>query len=208
VIGRVSATARRLLGRAAPGTGELATSPEDRRIIERALPYTTTGPVRLQALIDGVRHVVRRDLPGALAECGVWRGGGALAMLLTLQEIGVADRDVHLFATGDEDALRLLRSTGYPPERLHLVHGRVEDTLPAQAPARMALLRLDTASYESTRHELEQLYPRLVDGGLLLIEDYGRGDGCRRAVDEYFASQAPAILLHRIDRAARMAVKH
>ena len=75
---------------------------------------------------------------------------------------------------------------GYPAERLHFVRGPVEETMPAGAPDSLALLRLDTDWYESTRHELEHLYPRLADGGVLIIDDYGHWEGSRRAVDEYF----------------------
>jgi hypothetical protein len=84
----------------------------------------------------------------------------------------------------------------------------VEDTLPATAPERVALLRLDTDWYTSTKHELEQLYPRLVDGGVLLIDDYGHYEGARRAVDEYFSATGEAILLNRIDYTGRLALKH
>ena len=56
--------------------------------------------------------------------------------------------------------------------------------LPAQAPARIALLRLDTDWYESTYHELVHLFPRLSVGGVLLIDDYGHWQGARRAVDQ------------------------
>jgi O-methyltransferase len=108
-----------------------------------------------------------------------------------------------------EQAVReLVLSTGYPEERLHFVRGAVEETLPRHAPDRLALLRLDTDWYESTRHELENLYPRLSHGGVLLIDDYGHWEGCRRAVDEYFASHAPPVLLNRVDYTARIAVKH
>jgi O-methyltransferase len=239
--------------RAAPPSVDPAlalATPQDRRIIEAALPYTMTGVARLQALIDAVRHCVARDVPGDFAECGVWRGGSVLAMLLTLQELGADDRDVHLFdtfegmteptehdvspidppaletwraahgtdqrawnevfgpAAFDEDSVRAtLLATGYPPARLHLVRGRVEDTLPAAVPKRLALLRLDTDWYESTRHELEHLYPILSPGGVLILDDYGHWEGSRRAVDEYFASEAPPLLLSRIDYTGRIAVK-
>ena len=83
----------------------------------------------------------------------------------------------------------------------------VEDTLPAQAPERIALLRLDTDWYESTKHELEQLYPRLADGGVLIIDDYGHYEGARQAVDEYFAETGERVLLNRIDYTGRIAVK-
>jgi hypothetical protein len=95
----------------------------------------------------------------------------------------------------------------YPAERLHFVRGPVEETLPDQAPAELALLRLDTDWYESTRHELEHLYPRLSRGGVLMIDDYGHWEGARRAVDEYFAGTGEPLLLNRIDYTGRVAVK-
>ncbi len=100
-----------------------------------------------------------------------------------------------------------LESTGYPPERLHLVEGRVEDTLPAQAPKKIAMLRLDTDWYASTMHELEHLYPRLAERGVLIIDDYGHYAGARQAVDEYFANGAEPVLLSRIDYTGRLAIK-
>lgn len=105
-----------------------------------------------------------------------------------------------------------LRRTAYDPARLHYVKGKVEDTIPSspdgvQAPERIALLRLDTDWYESTRHEMVHLYPRLVPGGVLIIDDYGHWQGSRKAVDEYFAENGPPLLLNRIDDPGRLAVK-
>jgi hypothetical protein len=77
--------------------GELV--PADRTIVEAVAPYTMTGPSRLVALIEAVRYCARAGVEGAFAECGVWRGGSVLAMLLTLRDIGVADRDVFLYDT-------------------------------------------------------------------------------------------------------------
>lgn len=102
---------------------------------------------------------------------------------------------------------QLLQSTGYPQDRIHLVRGPVEETLPARAPHQLALLRLDTDWYESTKHELQHLYPRLSPGGVLIIDDYGHWDGCRQAVDEYFSSEAAPVLLQRVDYTGRLAVK-
>jgi O-methyltransferase len=225
-------------------------TPEDRRVIEPALPYTITSVPRLLAVVDAVRHCVAHDLPGAFAECGVWRGGSVLAMVLTLQELGRDDRDLYLYDTfegmtepderdvsvfeqpalstwnaahesgrtpwseffddeqvSEEAVARLLHSTGYPAERIHLVRGPVEETIPARAPDRLALLRLDTDWYASTIHELEHLYPRIAPQGVLIIDDYGHWQGARQAVDEYFAAHGPAPLLQRVDYTARMAVK-
>jgi len=102
---------------------------------------------------------------------------------------------------------RNLGRTGYPFSRFRLVEGDVAVTLPETAPSRIALLRLDTDWHASTRHELEHLYPRLVSGGVLIIDDYGYWRGARKATDEFVATLRPRPLLHRIDYAGRICIK-
>lgn len=225
-------------------------SAQDRAILDRARPFTMTGDARLLALVDAVRYVVRRGIPGDLAECGVWRGGSVLAMVLTLQELGVSDRDIHLYDTFEgmtaptehdvspldppaaetwrrsqqagerpwselfapevfnlDDVRATVLGTGYPEERIHFVAGPVEETLPTHLPERLALLRLDTDWYESTRAEMDHLYPRLVTGGVLIVDDYGHWEGARRAVEEHFSAHGSPLLLSRIDYTGRIGVK-
>jgi hypothetical protein len=225
-------------------------SPHESAIIEAARPYTMTSPPRLLATVDAVTHVISRGVPGALVECGVWKGGSALAMIKTLQHYGVSDRDVFLYDTFegmtaptekdrsrfDEPALetwkreraagrqpwswafdpgvfdragveQLLVGTGYPAERIHLVVGPVESTIPSTIPVGIAVLRLDTDWFESTRHELTHLYPRIATGGVLINDDYGHWEGARAAVDEYFVACPPRPLLSRIDYTGRMGIK-
>ncbi len=86
------------------------------------------------------------------------------------------------------------------------VKGRVEETIPREAPERIALLRLDTDWYESTKHELEHLYDRVMPGGVLIVDDYGWWQGQRQAVDEFIAERKASILLHRIDASGRVAI--
>jgi len=95
----------------------------------------------------------------------------------------------------------------YPDHLIHYVKGKVEDTIPRTLPGKIALLRLDTDWYESTRHELEHLFPLLVPGGVLIIDDYGFWKGARKAVDEYIASQHLRLLLARMDDTGRIAIK-
>jgi hypothetical protein len=71
----------------------------ERATVDACRPYTMVSTERLVATIDAVTHVVRSNIGGSLVECGVWRGGNVLAMLLTLQGLGVDDRDVYLFDT-------------------------------------------------------------------------------------------------------------
>jgi hypothetical protein len=189
-----------------------------------------------------VRHVTERAVPGAFVECGVWRGGSALAMATTLLALGDTSRDLWLYDTfwlemppggshdrdvfgntsedlkrvaathegfrnGSAESVRaLVSSCGYPAERVHIVEGLVEDTIPARAPDEVALCRLDTDFYESTAHELRHLCGRIAEEGILIIDDYGHFLGARRAVDEYVERLGGGVLLHRLDFSARLIV--
>jgi O-methyltransferase len=255
----LSAALRRIRGRADGQAAEQQPSvdaigktldPFEQQVVEHTLKISITSRPRILAVIDAVRYCVRAGIPGGFAECGVWRGGSIVAMIMTLQELGVSDRDIYLYDTFEgmtppteadtspidppaletwkeaeegghraweyyfeedvfnEDMVREnVLSTGYPEERVHFVRGKVEDTLPEHAPDQLGLLRLDTDWYESTRHELVHLYPKLTAGGVLIIDDYGHWDGSRRAVDEYFEREADPILLSRIDYTGRVGIK-
>ena len=220
-------------------------SPEFVDIYERTRAYTMTSVERMYALYQGVRHVVAHEVPGDLVECGVWKGGSAMLMALTLKGLGVTDRTIRLYDTfagmtrpsevdvrardGSDtlsrweffrredhnawayasiDEVRAnMAATGYPQENIAFIEGEVERTLPAAAPARIALLRLDTDWYESTYHELVHLFPRLTPGGVLILDDYGSFEGAKKAVDQYLAENGLALFLHRIDSTGRMALK-
>jgi hypothetical protein len=210
---------------------------KDLSIISAVSPYTMTSNERIQALIDAVRYLVANSIAGAFVECGVWKGGSVMAMALTLIEMQQADRELYLFDTFNgmttpgvedvdylgQDAARILDevkcvaseeeveqamfSVGYERSLIHFVKGPVEETVPARAPDTIALLRLDTDWYQSTLHEIEHLFPRLVAGGVIIIDDYGHWQGARRAVDEYLREHAVTLFLHRIDYTGRIGIK-
>ncbi len=96
-------------------------------------------------------------------------------------------------------------STKYPQKNLIFIKGKVEDTIPKYIPSKIAVLRLDTDWYESTKHELNHLYPLLIKHGVLIIDDYGNWAGSKKAVDEYFTNTP--ILLNRIDDSGRLVIK-
>ena len=212
-------------------------APETLDVYERVKPFTMTTPERVAALCDAVRYVDANAIPGAIVECGVYRGGSAMAAALTC----TSGREIVLYDTfegmsaptaddarasdgrpaaamlegagkgeliwcysGIDEVAANMRSTGYPDGLVRLVKGKVEDTIPGDMPDGIALLRLDTDWYESTKHELEHLYPRLAPGGVLIIDDYGYWAGARKAVDEYFGG---SLFLSRIDATGRIAVK-
>ena len=65
-------------------------------------------------------------------------------------------------------------------------------------PEKIAILRLDTDWYESTKFELDNFYKYVVKGGIVIIDDYGHWKGCKQAVDE-FIEKNPEITLIQID---------
>lgn len=94
-------------------------------------------------------------------------------------------------------------------DQIVFVKGPVEETLSLQTnvPNKISILRLDTDWYESTKVELATLYPKIVSGGCLIIDDYGFWSGSRKATDEYFDQLQPRPLLHVTDSSRRIAVK-
>jgi O-methyltransferase len=217
----------------------------DIELYREVAPYTMTTPEAIYAIAEAVRHVVSNEVPGAIVECGVWKGGSMMAVARTARELGRTDIDLYLFDTfegmtdptekdvrwtgesaGDllareanEDSIlwarapldqvqHAMHSIPYPARKIHFVKGKVEATIPDQAPDQIALLRLDTDWYESTKHELVHLYPRLAPGGVLILDDYDWWRGVGEATDEYFRENGPAPFLVRIDDGGvRVAVK-
>lgn len=125
----------------------------------------------------------------------------------TFQKHRISDRSSAWCRAQLEEVKQNLSSTGYPSSRLHYIKGMVEETIPSRAPETIALLRLDTDWYASVRHSLHHLYPRLVPGGVLIIDDYGSWEGARKAVDEYIAENDLRLFLHRLDDTGRLAIK-
>lgn len=215
---------------------------KDIKLFDRVRPYTLTSPARIKILADAVRHLISSGIPGAMAECGVWKGGSMMTVAHTLIDAGSQTRELYLFdvfegampqATAidvtrdgtrlkdsmvEQDApywnfvteaevKRNITSTGYPESLVHFIRGPVEQTLPDRAPEQCALIRLDTDLYESTKHELECLYPRLVPGGIVIIDDYGSHQGVKKAVDDFNASLDQRLFFTRVDEAGSIAVK-
>jgi O-methyltransferase len=118
-----------------------------------------------------------------------------------------SDKDAAIWAVaGLDDVRQGMVETGYPSEKVVYHQGRVEETIPDEAPDRIALLRLDTDWYESTRHELCHLYDRLSPGGVLIIDDYRYWEGSYKATQEWLDETDEPVFLVPMG-AARIAVK-
>jgi O-methyltransferase len=207
--------------------------------IEIAKTYSKASMQRTVAMYDALRRIDAEAIAGDVVECGVWRGGQImLARMVTPQRrCWLYDTFEGMTAPGPHDRKRsgnkppahkaLSKSwtmasldevignfkllSLYDESKLTFIVGDVCQTLlvPDNLPERIALLRLDTDWYESTKVELEVLWPRLVKGGVIIIDDYGHWLGVRKAVDEFFAHELPGFQnrLRQIDYTAYMMVK-
>ncbi|MEM1416754.1 MAG: TylF/MycF/NovP-related O-methyltransferase [Myxococcota bacterium] len=162
-------------------------------------------------------------LPGAIVECGVFKGASLVRFatfrellespfsreILGFDAFGAFPREgdaedqefIEAFeqeaGTGisTEELQEVLRHKGFG--NVTLVPGDINETVPDVAASRpelrIALLHVDVDVYVPTKTILEHLYPRLVPGGLLVLDDYGKVAGETRAVDEYFAARGARL---------------
>jgi O-methyltransferase len=206
-------------------------------------PYTLTSKESGYALFKAVEYVTTQQIPGALVECGIYRGGSSMLMALAALHFGGRSRPLHMFDTfagmtrpgvfdhstitgnpvlakwesgkrsdnsNEWDFASLaevkqnFRLTNYPPNLLYTHVGDVASTLPGSDVSSIAILRLDTDLYESTKVELEQLYPKVSELGFVIVDDYGHYAGARRATDEYLETRTPRPFLQRVNYTVRM----
>lgn len=195
--------------------------------------YTELPVLALHNLYRAARYLVAAKIEGEFMECGVYLGGSIMAAELVLARHEGTSRNVYALDTFSgfvarnaefdidqetgavacvpaagldfsEGASANMRSVGYP--HLRIVKGDVLETIPTLDVDRIALLRLDTDTYETTKFELESLYDRVVQGGVIIVDDYGYTVGCRKAVDDFLATRAP-VLMQRINKNVRSWIK-
>jgi O-methyltransferase len=206
---------------------------DDEELLAELLPYTRTGLVRFRAMAEALRFIDARQIPGDIVECGVWRAGNiALARRICPDRVcwlydtfqgmtkpsledgdhamavymGKQSREMpFLRVTLEEVKDTFIDTSTFDETYLRFVGGDVAVTLrEPDLPKQIALLRLDTDWYDSTKIELEVLYPRLQSGGVLIVDDYGHWQGARQAVREYFGD---AVVFTYIDYTAVVLIK-
>ena len=168
------------------------------------------GLKRMENIQFCVETVLSENIEGDLIETGVWRGGAVIFMKAILEAHGIRDRVVWVadsfeglpMPTHPDDALfdsavaneflgvsletvkKNLELYKLLDENVEFLHGWFKDTLPIAPMARLAILRLDGDLYESTMDALSHLYPKLSDGGFVIVDDYNI-QPCRNAVHDY-----------------------
>lgn len=201
---------------------------------ERVWDYTSLQTAALHNLYCATRYIIDAGIKGDFVECGVLLGGSVMAVEHVLLRHDKASRrrvfaldTFSGFVARDEKfdidmktgvavchpqqkhndfskgAITNMQSIGF--EGLTVVQGDVLKSIPTLDVTRIALLRLDTDTYETTKFELETLYDRVVPGGVVIIDDYGYTFGCKKAVDDFLASRP--VFLQRINRNVRAWVK-
>jgi hypothetical protein len=188
---------------------------------------TMVGRARLEHVVRCARTVIDEGVPGDFAECGIWRGGVVALLRASLDAFGDTDR--HVWGADSFDGLpppdpgRYPADEGYDwsavdalkvtaddvranlarydllDERVHLLEGWFEDTLPSAPIDRLALLRVDGDLYQSTMDVLTALEPKVSPGGFVIIDDYNGWEPCRQAVDDYRAARGIDAPLEPVD---------
>jgi O-methyltransferase len=119
----------------------------------------------------------------------------------------------HMGGPGTVEICRdlLTHRCGYPDDLLSFHVGWFQDTVPKSiedgTPDAIALLRLDGDFYASTRVCLDGLFDRVSPGGVVVIDDYGAYEGCRRAVHDFLDHRGLRPFLHYVDDDCRYWIK-
>ena len=191
------------------------------------------GILQVLNIEECIRHIAK-DVLGAFVETGVFTGGASAFALKSMMRnatvreywgfdsfegmpkptehdgayakkwVGADPSTVN--ASDYQLCLEYLRSSGYPEEKIHLIKGWFQDTLPLEREriGQIAILRMDGDFYESTKVVLEQLYEQVVPGGAVIIDDYGSFEGCRKAVDDFLRGSK---FIHYVEHGVRFFIK-
>jgi len=213
--------------RAATGSWHLISPSEFSNLYRRVRGHTVCSVARLRGLHEGVKYVVGKHVEGDVVECGCARGGSAALMALSLRQSGERrtlwlfdtfeglpaptaddpDYEIAELFTGSclgrlEEVRELFREQGVA-QGVRFVKGLFQDTIPKSAIERIALLHIDGDWYESVKVCLEQLYDKVVPGGIIQFDDYGYWKGARKAVDEFLAKRKINVPLKKLDYSGR-----
>ncbi|MCP4367778.1 MAG: macrocin O-methyltransferase [Deltaproteobacteria bacterium] len=199
---------------------------EKLRLIFAVKPYSGLSYPRLAQIYELAMHIEEKKFDGAFVECGVWNGGSA-AIVAELAKHN-RRRHLWLFdsweglpeptefdISHDGQLGEKGTSFGYEEKvkellfhKLHLDHTKIQlvkgwfhDTISSHKKniGNIALLHLDCDWYESIKFCLEELYDQVIDGGFIVIDDYGYWQGCKKAVDEFFEKRKLEIDLVWVD---------
>jgi O-methyltransferase len=110
-----------------------------------------------------------------------------------------------------EENIKLLEEIiKYPKDKINYHKGWFQETVPETSKTikKIAILRLDGDWYASTKVCLEFLYDKVIEGGIIIIDDYGCYEGCKKAVDEFFIKRNIIVLMNYSNSTCRYWIKN
>lgn len=196
----------------------------DVQILDFVQPYTVCSTERILNVLRMIEYVHENNIPGDFVEVGVFKGGIVMAMALKCKQLGIQrniyaydtftgmtaptneDMDIHnvkaavimmcspsvLCVSSLEETQANVAKTEYP--HITFCVGDVLQTDLTKIPKEIAILRLDTDWYESTKFELEHFEPHVAPGGFVIVDDYGHWQGSRKAVDEFLQTHPQQMI--------------
>lgn len=163
-----------------------------------AIRFKSLKTFHLFDIFDDICEPTLIDGPKLINEIGGQKH--AMGRLLPIK--GVYDR---LGGPGKvENVYKLLTSmVGYPKEKINIYKGWFQHTVVPDSKniKKISFLMLDGDLYASIKVCLENLYDKVVPGGIVFIDDYFRYDGCKLAVDEFIKNRKLKVKFLQSDRA-------
>ena len=180
---------------------------QERRQICNLLPWDNT---RRDMLVLLLRTIIASNIPGDMAELGVYQG-----LTAKLIHYYIPERRLHLFDTfegftdksvisekkhmnysieaslfSDTSLEEVRRKIAPRNDNVRCYKGYFPDSVPQSlASLRFAFVHLDADLYEPTIEGLKFFYPRMSDKGMIVVHDYNAWPGARKAVDEFFSTK-------------------
>lgn len=180
----------------------------------KARKYTHNWEPSIYTLLTLAKQA--SSLEGVFVECGVWKGGTALVLAEVIKKISKKKCELHLFDTftglPDVDKVRdRLKKGKFNDTSLDAIKellsqyqdiyfhpGYIPESFEEWDSVDIALAHIDVDLYKSVMDCCKFIYPKMIQGGFMIFDDYGVGScpGARQAVDEFFSDkdECPLVL--------------
>ncbi len=195
-------------------------SAELQNLLRLVEPSTMSDELRLALLYGLAREACSEGITGDIVECGVCNGGSAAVLAEAVlsdpaRRIWLYDSFEGIPEPGPQDGelakdfagcfvgyfgstQALLNRVHFPLDRAVFRPGFFRDTFRQPLPAEVALLHVDADWYESVLSALQTFYPAVVNGGLVVIDDFGHWEGARKAFYAFCRDQGIEPVLERV----------
>jgi O-methyltransferase len=197
-------------------------------LVERIKAYTMCDSERIRSLIDLSLYLNSQQIEGDFVECGTYKGGAAAILSKYMGQ----DRHLYLYDSFEgmpetspkdgaeaakwvgkclgtiEDVREAMKLVSTGDEQYTIKKGWFEQTFREQLPNKVALLHCDADWYNSVMLVLETFYPLVVEGGCVVLDDFGYWEGCREAFYDFCVRHNEKPLLERVGASQAYWIKH